>query len=185
MIRKAIIVLLTLGAVGVAVFMLSDLRSEREGGWLWRSSSFLDIRFVLNHREMVVARDVVLPGQALDPTFATRALRQFSEAREAGEVTPSQGIMEDSFVRVGILGVRWGKGQYADEFGRRIDCHVVIASLWLLLALFIAYPTIAFIRGPLRRWRRRRKGLCLWCGYDLVGNVSGVCPECGTELELR
>lgn len=33
--------------------------------------------------------------------------------------------------------------------------------------------------GPLRRWRRRRKGWCVRCGYDLTGNVTGVCPECG------
>jgi len=25
--------------------------------------------------------------------------------------------------------------------------------------------------------------LCGACGYDLTGNVSGVCPECGTEIE--
>jgi hypothetical protein len=30
------------------------------------------------------------------------------------------------------------------------------------------------------RQRRRRTGLCSRCGYDLTGNVSGVCPECGT-----
>jgi hypothetical protein len=30
-------------------------------------------------------------------------------------------------------------------------------------------------------WRRRRRtGGCPNCGYDLTGNVSGVCPECGT-----
>jgi hypothetical protein len=23
-------------------------------------------------------------------------------------------------------------------------------------------------------------GQCRTCGYDLTGNVSGVCPECGT-----
>ncbi len=50
---------------------------------------------------------------------------------------------------------------------------------WALLLLFIAYPTRAFIRGPLRRWRRSRRGECLACGYNLTGNVSGVCPECG------
>jgi hypothetical protein len=27
-------------------------------------------------------------------------------------------------------------------------------------------------------WRRQR-GQCPACGYDLTGNVSGVCPECG------
>ncbi len=51
--------------------------------------------------------------------------------------------------------------------------------LWMLCVLFAAYPTVAFICGPLRRYRRRRKGMCLKCGYDLTGNVSGVCPECG------
>ncbi|HEY8749850.1 MAG TPA: hypothetical protein VIM11_17840 [Tepidisphaeraceae bacterium] len=28
--------------------------------------------------------------------------------------------------------------------------------------------------------RRSRAGLCLHCGYDLTGNASGICPECGT-----
>ena len=55
------------------------------------------------------------------------------------------------------------------------------APLWVLAALLAAYPTIAFVRGPMRRWRRRRKGLCIECGYDLTGNVSGVCPECGNK----
>ena len=36
-------------------------------------------------------------------------------------------------------------------------------------------------------WRRRQRllrerGLCLKCGYDLTGNVTGVCSECGTEV---
>jgi hypothetical protein len=26
------------------------------------------------------------------------------------------------------------------------------------------------------------KGQCLACGYNLTGNVSGVCPECGTRI---
>jgi hypothetical protein len=31
-------------------------------------------------------------------------------------------------------------------------------------------------------WRlrpRRVPGTCRHCGYDLTGNVSGLCPECG------
>ena len=27
---------------------------------------------------------------------------------------------------------------------------------------------------------RRRRGQCVRCGYDLTGNTSGTCPECGT-----
>ncbi len=41
----------------------------------------------------------------------------------------------------------------------------------------------AFIRGPLRRYRRRRRGECIGCGYNLTGNESGMCPECGETTE--
>ena len=30
--------------------------------------------------------------------------------------------------------------------------------------------------------RRHALGDCQRCGYDLTGNVSGVCPECGQEI---
>ena len=37
--------------------------------------------------------------------------------------------------------------------------------------------------GILRKQlRRRKKGLCLKCGYDLTGNTSGACPECGERI---
>jgi len=56
--------------------------------------------------------------------------------------------------------------------------------LIVCLPVFAAYPTITLLFGPARlRRRRRKRGLCVKCGYDLKGNVSGVCPECGTEIE--
>ena len=51
-------------------------------------------------------------------------------------------------------------------------------AAFLILA---AFALVAFIRGPARRRRRRRKGWCIPCGYDLTGNESGVCPECGSK----
>jgi hypothetical protein len=36
--------------------------------------------------------------------------------------------------------------------------------------------------GATRRWRRRRRGACEGCGYSLVGNVGGTCPECGNRV---
>ena len=48
---------------------------------------------------------------------------------------------------------------------------------------FATYPTIAFIRGPCRRYRRRKRGLCLKCGYDLTGNESGTCSEFGEAVQ--
>src|SRR5690606_3119238 len=47
---------------------------------------------------------------------------------------------------------------------------MLYAGAWYLL-----------LRGipALRRWRRRRRGRCEACGYDLAGVPGGVCPECG------
>ena len=38
---------------------------------------------------------------------------------------------------------------------------------------------------PLRRYFRLRRGLCPACGYDLAGNTTGVCPECGAKAASR
>ena len=54
-----------------------------------------------------------------------------------------------------------------------------IVPLWVGFAI-VAIPT-AFLW-----WRDRgriRPGHCQRCGYDLTGNVSGVCPECGTAID--
>ncbi len=47
------------------------------------------------------------------------------------------------------------------------------------------YPAIFFIRSYRRR-RLHRQVLqpCTKCGYDLHGNESGVCPECGEAVEM-
>ncbi len=53
----------------------------------------------------------------------------------------------------------------------------VIIPLWMPLVVIAAATFIA--------WRRDRKlppGHCR-CGYNLTGNVSGRCPECGAEVE--
>jgi hypothetical protein len=47
-----------------------------------------------------------------------------------------------------------------------------------LLLLLAAVPTALL-------WyvdRRFPRGHCRRCGYDLTGNVSGVCPECGEKV---
>jgi hypothetical protein len=69
---------------------------------------------------------------------------------------------------------------YADcNAVRYVFFHSPVAYLWFIIAMFLIPPGFSLIRGPLRRWRRRRKGLCGSCGYDLTGNESGTCPECG------
>ena len=50
----------------------------------------------------------------------------------------------------------------------------MVVPFWVVL-LILGIPT-AFLWY---RDRRPPKGHCQGCGYNLTGNVSGVCPECG------
>lgn len=50
------------------------------------------------------------------------------------------------------------------------------APHWLAAAFGAALPLVRIIRHR----RRPAPGYCPACGYDLTGNISGVCPECGT-----
>jgi len=45
------------------------------------------------------------------------------------------------------------------------------------LLLFVSLPTAWLWRRD--RSSRIRPGCCLRCGYNLTGNTSGVCSECG------
>lgn len=58
----------------------------------------------------------------------------------------------------------------------------VVFPFWLTSTLLTATGTLPIVRGPCRQRWRRWKGSCLECGYDLTGNRSGRCPECGTRL---
>jgi hypothetical protein len=49
-----------------------------------------------------------------------------------------------------------------------------------LIAMLIAVRVLRWLR---RVERSRRLHFCYTCGYDLTGNVSGACPECGTITE--
>lgn len=54
------------------------------------------------------------------------------------------------------------------------------------VAIPVWMPFLVFMVHPMRMawwfYRRRRKGRCM-CGYDLTGNASGVCPECGSLVK--
>jgi len=71
---------------------------------------------------------------------------------------------------------------YGLDLGGPLRHNIICIPLWLPLALLLIYPSYAVIRGPLRRHRRRKKSLCANCAYNLTGNVSGICPECGERI---
>ena len=56
-----------------------------------------------------------------------------------------------------------------------LGTHMAITPLWLPIAV-VAVPLL-FAWGRSRR--HAAVGHCRRCGYNLTGNVSGRCPECG------
>jgi len=54
--------------------------------------------------------------------------------------------------------------------------------LWFSTTVLTVGGFVPVARGPIRQTWRRWKGLCLDCGYNLTGNHSGRCPECGCPL---
>lgn len=71
------------------------------------------------------------------------------------------------------------------------DGCLVIWAPWLIcppIPLRSTSVLFAVVAGYLAAWpylcryRRRKRGLCVKCGYDLTGNTSGKCPECGSEV---
>ena len=77
---------------------------------------------------------------------------------------------------------------YPDGFIRRsppLPVLVVRLRFWFLGALAMVLPAGRLALAAGRRWQRRRhaaRGRCPACGYDLTGNASGTCPECGTAV---
>jgi hypothetical protein len=56
----------------------------------------------------------------------------------------------------------------------------LVAAIVVVIALHWAAAWYWLERPFARDRTRRAKGQSLHCGYDLTGNVSGVCPECGS-----
>jgi hypothetical protein len=164
MIRKGIIILLTLGVVGSC------------GLWL--------AAYTVVGQEFEEYEDI----HGVSVTFRhSNGTWGFAATDFSGElVLIIITRIDDSLVvperLYGSAGFHMQVWAYQEPPWGRILSRSFTMPLWAPPLLFAIYPAIAFIRGPLRRWRRHKKGLCLRCGYDLTGNVSGVCPECGVAV---
>lgn len=53
-----------------------------------------------------------------------------------------------------------------------------LAALGVYAFRWLARALRAFVAS-----RHPRPGCCVRCGYNLTGNVSGVCPECGRKVD--
>ena len=88
----------------------------------------------------------------------------------AGSVSPT--------ARVVVSTKGWHSQRYPSIYE---ECFVNFATvpIWVLFAL-VSIPVIV------RNTRKRHlAGHCKSCNYNLTGNVSGICPECGTPVKER
>jgi hypothetical protein len=83
-----------------------------------------------------------------------------------------------SYRWLGIFGFALGEVKGQGPMGYK-STLVVCAPYWFLILVFAILPARLFYRVMKIR-RRRMKGLCLMCGYDLRAS-PGRCPECGAE----
>ena len=169
MIRKAIIVVLTLAALGtITAWVVSyTVHSTDVGKYAVAYSYGRDYSFV----------EATDPGAGrwlrVATTRGTLHLNRwdFDASRTAPSSRRGWELLGFSFVSGPYTGMKPPYSFWLLEI-----------PLWCPCVLFATYPAIAFIRGPVRRCRRRRRGLCLRCGYDLRGSVSRVCSECGEAI---
>ena len=73
------------------------------------------------------------------------------------------------------FGYRWVHVRTAD------DAYDIWVPFWSIVMMFLIIP----IYGLGRSLMRNGYNQCRTCGYDLTGNTSGTCPECGTPVPSK
>jgi hypothetical protein len=76
-----------------------------------------------------------------------------------------------------FIGFRFAAGPIG-QWGWKYSTLMV--PYWALIVVLAVLP-LRKLRGLIIRRRRRRRGQCLTCGYDL-SHSEGRCPECGAAI---
>lgn len=85
----------------------------------------------------------------------------------------------------GQVVVRTPDGKF-HEYDYRIVRNGSIAFLGVVVAVLLLAPVVRKTRAEAienRRIARRAEGMCGKCAYNLKGNQTGTCPECGTPVQ--
>ena len=77
----------------------------------------------------------------------------------------------------GWMGV--GQSRWPVVWWFAVPAMVPLTAGWMPLLAAVVPTALTFAR------RRIPPGHCRQCRYDLHGNTSGVCPECGTTIETE
>jgi len=133
---------------------------------LWDRGGYSYTALVFSRGGLTLMRVDSSEGQSYEPSEDYRLLRLFSHSAR----------FYYSQAKFRFAGFGWGYDK-----GLQTIVWNLTAPLPLITAVTGVLPAWR-LRVFLRRRRVRRLGLCRRCLYDLTGNVSGVCPECGTAI---
>lgn len=171
------IVSLALCAAFVALWVRSYFRSE----WvnhsrIVRSSGFL---------ESVTWAAALRKGNVLLSWDHTRGRSSGGPVERRGWRRQSHVAIDPAYpwsgraTRANRAGFAWGNEEYRGTDGSFIRHRRAAFPVGAAVAVTGLAPGV----WAWRRVRRNaRAGRCGGCGYDLTGNESGVCPECGAAV---
>ena len=189
MIRKTILLVLSLASIATIVM---GVLSRRTDGWVaYHSTKYRIVGQIYYGRVGVEFRRyscLQCSGTPLDhvPACSYVALPWVPQAEAPFSSIP-QSRTNPGAPRRSKLGIRWDKWvslSLADAYAFEADNWGIQVPTACLFLLFATYPAFVFLMSSRRRRRYRSKhGLCIECGYNLTGNVSGVCPECSRKIE--
>jgi predicted RNA-binding Zn-ribbon protein involved in translation (DUF1610 family) len=89
-------------------------------------------------------------------------------------------ILDTTAIKFSFLGFKTAAGQTTLTGTLSPRFSAIVLPYWFVAILLAILPS-GIGRAAWTRRQRRRKGLCIACGYDIRAS-SGRCPECGREI---
>ena len=172
---------------GVAPTQLTAVAVRSVGGAIILASTIPLLLVDCPSLDLSSARGVATAGLvaaqvAIGPAFLWIAFRATAKrAVHFGRVVALLILDTVRWLAPAVLGLIYGWGTLKTEW-----VWMVLQSVHTLVAFPVLLAAgLYWWREPGRRgcdWVMLKDGLCVTCGYNLTGNVSGRCPECGQPV---
>jgi hypothetical protein len=154
---------------------------------IWRDAAELAVETEVFHPENAAARDKLrndLPRTRRVDVYQTSAWST-SDPGGAPEAAANHGFHYRSPQASRATAAQVAAARLLGGAQYRVTSEsewALFLPWWFLTLAFACAPAAAALARRFRVRRRVRNGRCPRCAYDLTGNVSGVCPECGTGV---
>ncbi len=194
----SLVVCLLLGAVWTASWMIRGVVLS-DNVWLYFAGNGLMVTY--DPSLSLRPGKLVFWSRQQDIWFTGVFSAHISQANRSGFALKFKPILVIAGIASALLAVHAKRRVEAERFQRhRAIVGSIAASLMIISTLHVIamtldsslehFPWPLAIGVPLLvvlydiRLRRtvHPPGYCLKCGYNLTGNVSGRCPECGTTI---